>query len=105
MKARPVWEILIGSAAKLDWLAEPEESTVHPLQSILEEFVETQLDEESQELYLMRYGEQLPIRVIAKRMGYNSHQVIQVKLQRIEDKCKEWIDEKMYETWRNSESS
>ena len=101
MKGRPSWEILVGSSVTLDWLAEPGEREDHPLQLILEEFVETQLTDEEQEMFFMRYGEQLPIRTIARRLGYSSHYVIQVQLERLEAKAREWLSDRI---GRNAES-
>ncbi len=94
MKGRPTWEVLIGSSATLDHLAGLNPTTPlppHPLQKLIEEFVATQLTDDEQELFYMRYGEQVSIRKIARALGYTSHQVIQVKLKRIEMKARLWL--------------
>ena len=89
-EVRDRWEILVGGAQALDALASRFliEESPHPLQDVIEEIIETQLTEDEQEIYYMRFGERLPIRTIARRLGYVSHQTIQVKLQRIQDKVK-----------------
>lgn len=79
----------------LDYLKTDEgEASPHPLQELVEEFVDTQLTDDEKEVFYMRYGEQLPIREIARRQGYTSHQIIQVKMQRIEDKCERWLNDR-----------
>ena len=86
--------ILIGEPRKLDWFAEPQPELPHPLQELLEEFVETQLTEDEKELFYLRYGDQLSIRKIASKLGYNSHQVIQIQLERIETKARLFLKER-----------
>ncbi len=88
-------EILIGNDAILDSLAQkhnPQESSPHPLQEKIEEIIATQLTEDEQEIFLLRYGEGVSIRKIATQLGYTSHSIIQVKLERIKAKVKEGLD-------------
>jgi len=88
-------EILIGNDAILDHLAQkhnPQASSPHPLQEKIEEIIMTQLTEDEQEIYLLRYGEGISIRKIAAKLGYTSHSMIQVQLERIKHKVKEGLD-------------
>ena len=92
MKSNPSWEILIGDMNLLDSLmSRVSQSEPHPLQELIEDFVGT-LSPSEREMFYMRYGEQMPIRKIARRLGYNSHMVIQVKLEKIEQKAREYIE-------------
>ena len=96
IKGRPAWEVLIGSARKLDWLADPEPHSEHPLQQLLEEFVETELDEQEREVFYMRFGEQRPIRYISHELwGYLNIKGVQDILESIEEKAREFIDERV----------
>lgn len=90
---RPPWEILIGNRDTLDYLATKFQRNTkpHPLQELVEEALNCMLTEDEEEVYYLRYGEGLSIRAIARALGYTSHQVIQVKLQRIHDKIGEYI--------------
>ena len=48
-----------------------------------------------QEIFFMRYGEGLPIRTIAMKLGYSSHQIIQAKIARIQKEVREYVKSKM----------
>ncbi len=91
---RPRKEVLIGSMSVLDYLATKFHVDVqpHPLQALIETAVTNTLTEDEQEIFWLRYGEQLPIRTIAKKLGYTSHQIIQAKIARINRKVKEYLD-------------
>ena len=77
-------EVLVGDPAVLDHLATvnavPREE--HPLQQRLEEIVES-LTPTEQELYRMKFGDQLSYREIAAQLGYTSHLIIQQRIARI----------------------
>ena len=91
----PKWEILIGDARVLDYLASltpTHEHGIHPAQELIEQAIREALTEQEQELFLLRYGEKLPIRTIARRLGYSSHQVIQVRLKRLEEKVRMYLE-------------
>ncbi len=88
-------EILVGDTAMLDHLAQKysrEDVLPHPLQKKIEELIETQLTDNEQEIFYLRFGERMSIRKIAEQLGYTSHQIIQVKLERIKDKIKKGLD-------------
>ena len=93
---RPRKEVLIGDMNILDFLATKHQTDTepHPLQELLETAVTCMLTEDEQEIFWMRYGESLPIRAIATALGYTSHWIIQVKLERIKAKVKEYLDER-----------
>ncbi len=93
--SRPRWEILIGNDEIMDMLADQSDTPAppHPLQELVEEAVETQLTEDEQEIFWMRFGDKLSIRAIAYALGYTSHQIIQVRLERIKRKVKEYIED------------
>jgi len=84
-------EVLIGDMKLLDHLAtiHERERVDHPLQETLERILEDVLTVEEHELFLLRFGEQLPFRQIAKRMGYKSHQTFQLKIEAIIEKVRE----------------
>lgn len=104
MKLKPQWEILVGDEILALFASQDEQHEQHPLQEILEEFINTQLDDYDRELFYMRFGEQLPIRTIARRLGYNSHMVIQVQLQRIVDKARLWLDNQAHVEFETNSS-
>jgi len=78
-------EVLIGDMKLLDHLATTHERLRedNPMQLQLERILEDVLTVEEHELFLLRFGEQLPFRQIAKRMGYKSHQTFQLKINEI----------------------
>ena len=91
---RPKKEVLIGDDWKMELLAQAHiqpTSTPHYLQEIVEEAI-TSLSSMQQEIFFMRYGEGLPIRTIAKSLGYASHQIIQAKIARIQKEVREYVD-------------
>ena len=90
---RPRWEILIGDTAKLDYLHSEVDDQPHPLQEILEAIVENELTDDEKDVFYMRYGERMSIRDIAKAQDYDSHYVIQVKLQNIKRKVREALEQ------------
>ena len=92
MTRRPPKEVLIGDPKVLDHLATTHyvEREEHPLQERLEEIIAT-LTEWEQELYLMRFGEQLSYRQIAHRLGYASHQTFQVQIETIMRKVQDGL--------------
>lgn len=93
MRGRPAWEVLVGSMGFLENMAEqPEEHPEHPMQKVLEEFIDT-LSFDEQELFYLRFGEQVSIRKIARMYGYNSHLVIQIKIKRIVEKARKFLGE------------
>ena len=78
-------EILIGDMKLLDHLAtiHQRQREDHALQVVLERIIEDVLTPEEHELFLLRFGEQLAFRQIAKRLGYKSHQTFQLKVDEI----------------------
>lgn len=92
---RPRKEVLIGDPLVLDFLAakHQKDTEPHPLQELLETAVTSMLTENEQEIFWLRYGESLPIRAIATALGYTSHQIIQVRLARIQQKVKEYLED------------
>ncbi len=92
--SRPKKEVLIGDEWQLEIWAQAytlPPSTPHPLQVIVEEAIAL-LPPMSQEIFYMRYGEGLPIRTIAKSLGYASHQIIQAKIARILKEVREYVE-------------
>lgn len=73
---------------KLDYLAKTQGvgGDPHPLQRTVEDLVDTVLTEKERAVFYMRFGERLPHRTIAERLGYKSHMVIQVIEERIIEK-------------------
>ena len=61
----------------------------HPLQRRLEDAIKAALSERELELYHLRFGEQLPYRQIAKRLGYSSHRTFQLQIDTILKKVEE----------------
>ncbi len=90
----PRREVLVGDMRILDFLATKHfaGSEPHPLQELVETAVLSMLTEDEQEIFWMRYGENLPIRAIATALGYTSHQIIQVKIERVNRKVKEYLE-------------
>ena len=84
-------EVLIGDIKKLDHLATKyaKKQQEHPLQRRLEQIIDEVLTEKELELYLLRFGEQLPFRQIAKRLGYASHRTFQLQINTILKKVEE----------------
>jgi len=95
MNKRPKWEILIGDNRKLDFLATRFQKVdqPHSLQLAVEEAIEKMLTDDEKEIFYMRFGERIPHREIAERLGYTSHQIIQSKLERIQNKIKEALQD------------
>ena len=88
-------ENLIGDNDILDHVAQKyhrQEDLPHPLQKKIGELIESQLTDDEQEVFYLRYGERMTIRGIAERLGYSSHQVIQAKIERIQHKIKEGLN-------------
>ncbi len=85
----------MGDVWKLELLAEKHgvKSGVspHPLQEIVEEAISS-LSAMHQEIFFMRFGEELPIRTIASNLGYSSHQIIQAKIARILKEVREYVE-------------
>lgn len=75
-------ETLVGDHKVLDHLATKhhKEEQEHPLQRRLETIIETVLTKKEQELYYLRFGEQLAYRQIAKHLGYSSHRTFQLQI-------------------------
>jgi len=95
--SRPKKEVLIGDEWQLEIWAQAytlPPSTPHPLQVIVEEAIAS-LSTMHQEIFFMRYGEGLPIRTIAMKLGYSSHQIIQAKIARIQKEVREYVESKM----------
>ena len=91
---RPKKEVLVGDDWKMELLAQAHihpPSMPHYLQVIVEEAIAS-LSSIHREIFYMRYGEELPIRTIAKKLGYSSHQIIQAKIARIQKEVKEYIE-------------
>jgi len=91
---RPKKEILVGDVWRMELYAEKfmtPDSTPHPLQDIVEEAIAS-LSSTHQEIYFMRFGEGLPIRTIARNLGYSSHQIIQAKIARIMREVREYVE-------------
>ncbi len=94
---RPKKEVLVGDEWKMELLAQAHiqpPSTTHSLQMIVEEAIAS-LSTMHQEIFFMRYGEGLPIRTIAMKLGYSSHQIIQAKIARIQKEVREYVESKM----------
>jgi len=92
--SRPRWEILVGSAAKLDYLMQDPhtDEPPHPLQEVVEDVIAS-CTEREREVFLLRYGDEYSIRQIAEVLGYNSHQVVQVILDNIKEKVRRAIED------------
>jgi DNA-directed RNA polymerase specialized sigma24 family protein len=88
-------EVLIGDMKVLDHLATKyaEKRQEHPLQGRLEDIIDDVLTESEKELFYLRFGEQLPYRQLAKRLGYKSHRTFQLQVARILKKVKEALDQ------------
>ncbi len=85
-------EVLIGDDKLLNFLADKHAQGTagpHPLQEILEKIILEELTEEEQELFYLRFGEQLAYRQIAKRLGYASHRTFQLQVERIVKKVRD----------------
>lgn len=52
----------------------------------MELIIDEDLTDADRELYYMRFGEGIPIRTIAIRQGYEGHQIIQYKLEKLYQK-------------------
>ena len=93
--SRPKKEVLVGDEWKLELYSQKYGLKAgmppHPLQEIVEEAI-LSLSEMHQEIYFMRFGEGLPIRTIAAKLGYSSHQIIQAKIAHIQKEVKEYVD-------------
>lgn len=91
---RPKKEVLVGDVWKMELLhqihAHPPQDS-HPLQEVVEDAISS-LSDMHQEIYFMRFGEGLPIRTIAARLGYSSHQIIQAKIARIMREVREYVE-------------
>lgn len=86
--------LLIGDNKILDHLASKyaEESQEHPFQRRLESIIREVLTHKEQELFYLRYGEQLAFRQIAKRLGYSSHRTFQLQINTIIKKVEEALE-------------
>ena len=93
-------DILIGDMKVLDHLATRfrREDEEHPLQEVVEDIVREVLSEDELELFFLRFGENLPFRQIAKRLGYSSHRTFQVQVNRIIEKVRRAVEE-----WQTAE--
>ena len=92
--SRPKKEVLVGDDWKMELLSQAHtlpESMPHPLQELVEEAIAS-LSDMHKEIFLMRYGEGLPIRTIAINLGYSSHQIIQAKISKIQKEVREYIE-------------
>jgi DNA-directed RNA polymerase specialized sigma24 family protein len=91
---RPNWEVLIGDTGTLDKLATKaaEERQPHPLQQVVEDILDEVLTDEEYELFLLRFGEGLAYREIARRMGYKAHRTFQVQIDNIVKKVRDALD-------------
>lgn len=87
----PQHEVLIGDMKLLDHLATKniKERQVHPLQELLEDIIDEVLTEKEKELFWLRFGEELPYRQIAKRLGYASHRTFQLQINKIIEKVRD----------------
>lgn len=83
--------LLIGDSKVLDHLASKysKEQQEHPSQRRLEQAIEAALTKRELELFYLRFGEQLPYRQIAKRLGYSSHRTFQLQITSILRKVEE----------------
>lgn len=92
--SKPQWEVLVGDAGLLDFLARDEHAAAdpHPLQEVLETIIEDELTDEEKQVFYLRFGEQLSFRELAERMGYDSHMTFQVKVARIIDKVRKALE-------------
>ncbi len=97
---RPKKEVLVGDEWKMELLAQAHiqpPSTPHPLQDIVEEAIASLLPMH-REIFYMRYGEGLPIRTIARELGYSSHQIIQAKIAKIQKEVREYVERAIAES-------
>ena len=85
--------LLLGESKVLDHLATKycKKLQEHPLQRRLEDIVEEVLTKQELELFYLRFGEQLPYRQIAKRLGYSSHRTFQLQIASILRKVEEGL--------------
>ncbi|KKL44405.1 hypothetical protein LCGC14_2366020 [marine sediment metagenome] len=93
---RPKKEVLVGDEWKMELLAQKHQQDSlpeHSLQLVVEMAVAA-LSAQEQEIFWMRFGELLPIRTIAKKLGYSSHQIIQAKIARIQKEVREYVDKR-----------
>lgn len=94
---RPKWEKLVGDISELDYLATlyggDEPGPPHPLQDTVEQIITEELTDDEKEVFYMRFGEGMTIRAIAEAQGYNSHYVIQWKLESIMEKVRRAIEQ------------
>ncbi len=83
--------VLIGDNKIMDHLATKytKDDQEHPIQQLLEDIIRTALTEKEEELYYLRFGEQLAYRQIAKRLGYSSHRTFQLQINSILKKVEE----------------
>lgn len=86
-------EVLVGNMLLLDYLATRHQvdKEENPLQERLETII-AGLPEKDQELFYLRFGEQLSFRQIAKRLGYASHMTFQVQLNNIMTTVREELE-------------
>lgn len=73
------------------------ENVPHSLQTLLEEIIESQLDDDEKEIYYMRFGQLMTIRAIAAELGYTYHAFVQRKLDRIMMKVRLIVVEEHYD--------
>ena len=90
-------EVLIGDMKLLDHLATKhlKERQVHPLQRVLENIIDEVLTVREKELFFLRFGEQLPYRQIARRLGYASHRTFQLQINRIIEKVRDALSDRI----------
>jgi RNA polymerase sigma factor (sigma-70 family) len=69
----------------------------NPLQETVEDIIENELTEEERELFHLKFGERMSYRDIAKRYGYSSHMLFQVRVEKIVDKVREALERKLNE--------
>jgi len=102
---RPKKEVLVGDAAVMDFLATKYQRDMppSPMQELVEDAIASLTDQE-REIYWLRFGDMLPIRAIAEELGYTSHQIIQVKLNRILQKVREYVERGVAEGDTNSDT-
>ena len=83
-------EILTGDHKLLDHLAtlHHRETADHELQELLESIIQSDLTPKERELFFLRFGEELPFREIARRLGYSSHRTFQLQIATIMKKVR-----------------
>ena len=92
---RPYWEQLVGDYHFLDYLNnEPQDELRHPMQELMEELVDTLLDDDEKQVFYMRFGERIPHRTIADEMGYKWHRQVQRIEERIVKKIRQALEER-----------